>query len=57
VKRRYSTAEAAGLDLARIGKMVARVYVPVRAYGCEFCGGWHLTSQAKAEISRNERRA
>jgi hypothetical protein len=45
VKRRYSTSEAAAVDLARIRRVATHSYIPVRAYACPYCHGFHLTSR------------
>lgn len=45
VKRRYSTREAALLDLARITRVATHSHIPVRAYACPYCRGYHLTSK------------
>lgn len=46
VKQRFHTRASAEVELARIGRHASHDYVPVRAYCCEWCGGWHLTSRA-----------
>ncbi len=45
-KQRYRTHEAADAELQRIAVHASRAYVPVRAYRCDWCGGFHLTSRA-----------
>jgi hypothetical protein len=45
-KIRYREEVAAQLELLRIAKF-GQGKVPVRAYRCCYCGGFHLTSQAK----------
>lgn len=45
VKRRYSTREAAAVDLARITRVATHAHIPVRAYACPYCRGFHLTSK------------
>lgn len=50
-KTRYGDRLEALLALARIGTQDhVRAKAPHRAYCCQFCQGWHLTSQA--EFSR-----
>lgn len=44
-KHRYRDEVAAQMELARIRRDAVRGYVPVRAYRCEWCDGWHLTSR------------
>lgn len=49
-KRRYDTLEAANHKLDRIDAERPRKpgrKLPIRAYRCPLCRGWHLTSQAK----------
>ena len=46
VKFRYRGLEDAQAELDRIAAYQARAYVPVRAYSCVNCGGWHLTSKS-----------
>jgi len=45
VKVRYPDDVRAQIDLARIRAVTNHGYVPVRAYRCEHCSGWHLTSR------------
>jgi hypothetical protein len=44
-KQRFRRQEAAFAELERIGIHASHAYIPVRAYQCEWCGGWHLTSR------------
>lgn len=44
-KQRYRDDVSAQLELARIARHASHGYVPVRAYRCEFCAGFHLTSR------------
>lgn len=46
LKRRYQNSIDAELDLARIHAKANHGHIPVRAYRCEWCHGWHLTSRA-----------
>lgn len=49
-KRRFPTAEAANAKLDAIDKERPRRpgrKLPIRAYKCPRCMGWHLTSQPK----------
>lgn len=49
-KKRFDTLEAANHKLDRIEAERPRRpgrKLPIRAYPCPFCNGWHLTSQAK----------
>lgn len=47
VKRRYRTMVLAAEDLDRIARTDHDHYIPVRAYRCQWCFGFHLTSQAR----------
>lgn len=44
-KRRYGSQEAAALDMLALQAEHGKRGLPRRAYQCEFCGGWHLTSK------------
>lgn len=45
-KLRYREEVDARLELLRIAKHSGhRAHVPVRAYACPWCHGWHLTSR------------
>jgi hypothetical protein len=44
-KFRYRDEPQARADLARIRAASTRTKVPVRAYFCLACNGWHLTSE------------
>lgn len=49
-KRRYPTMEAANDKLDRIERERPRRpgrKLPIRAYKCRRCGGWHLTSRVR----------
>ncbi|HKY46171.1 MAG TPA: hypothetical protein VJM50_23975 [Pyrinomonadaceae bacterium] len=46
LKRRYLTATDAELDLSRIKAKANHGHIPVRAYRCQWCAGFHLTSRA-----------
>jgi hypothetical protein len=46
-KLRYKSMTAAERTLAKIILHGAARYRPRRAYQCEACGGWHLTSEEK----------
>lgn len=46
MKQRYRSETAAHAELSRIASHASHSYVPVRAYRCEWCDGWHLTSRA-----------
>ncbi|MBF9235562.1 hypothetical protein [Microvirga alba] len=50
-KRRYRTESAALLELANV-QLFTRLNgprrIPIRAYQCTHCHGWHLTSQREA---------
>jgi hypothetical protein len=46
-KHRYTCGDAANEELANIQQHGRGYKLPARAYACGFCGGWHLTSQAK----------
>jgi hypothetical protein len=50
-KLRYRSLETAEKMLAQIIVHGAARYVPRRAYLCETCGGWHLTSQERRETA------
>jgi len=45
-KRRYRDSMAAEVHLAQITHVSSRAHIPVRAYQCTNCCGWHLTSSA-----------
>lgn len=45
-KVKYSSENAAIIDIERLQKISKRTKVPVRAYLCE-CGSWHLTSKLR----------
>lgn len=48
VKARYRDEAKAMAAMERIqANNWAEQRVPVRAYACQHCGGWHLTSQAR----------
>lgn len=47
VKHRFRDQGAAHMELQRIARHASHGYVPVRAYRCEWCGGFHLTSRAQ----------
>jgi hypothetical protein len=44
-KRRYGTREAAVADMLGIQAEYGKRWAPRRAYQCDFCGGFHLTSK------------
>ncbi|HDR9259591.1 TPA: hypothetical protein QDB21_005613 [Burkholderia vietnamiensis] len=44
-KRRYATQQAAAFDMLGMQAEHGKRGMPRRAYQCEFCGGWHLTSR------------
>lgn len=46
-KRRYRDEVEARIDMARIAATSAAKRVPVRAYHCPYCSGWHTTSQGE----------
>ena len=46
-KNRWATAEDAEAEIVRIRATTDRAQVPVRAYPCDQCAGWHLTSQQR----------
>lgn len=46
LKHRYRNELAAAVDLDRITRLATkRDHIPVRAYFCSRCRGWHLTSK------------
>ena len=45
-KQRFRDSTVALAELERISRHAVHAYVPVRAYHCEWCGGWHLTRKA-----------
>lgn len=51
-KRRYRTEEAAQVELANV-QLFARLNgakrIPIRAYRCPYCNGWHVTSQPRIQ--------
>lgn len=44
-KTKYASAKWALLDIDRINKKSTRYKLPIRAYLCQFCGAWHITSE------------
>lgn len=48
VKERFSDAASACAEIERIAQQSTASYVPVRAYRCEYCRGWHTTSRGRA---------
>jgi hypothetical protein len=44
-KRRYVTQDAAVADMLGIQAEYGKRGLPRRAYHCDFCGGFHLTSK------------
>lgn len=53
IKLRFRDLVAAQLELARIERHAKNRNVPVRAYACQHCGGFHLTSQARQAANDN----
>lgn len=51
----YPTKKDATFDLNRIRSKNQAHKIPVRAYECEFCSQWHLTSISYEEYKRLER--
>lgn len=49
-KHRYVGEQAANDELANIQAHGRGYKLPARAYVCNYCGGWHLTSQAKRAV-------
>lgn len=45
LKQRFRSADTAGAELQRISCHASHSYIPVRAYQCDWCNGWHLTSR------------
>ena len=45
VKTKYATEQFALDDIARIKKSSTRAKIPTKAYLCEKCSFWHLTSK------------
>lgn len=54
-KQRYRDEITAQLALATIGQHARHKHIPVRAYACQHCNGWHLTSQARGPANDNRR--
>lgn len=50
VKHRFRCELSALAELAAIRRNTTSSYVPVRAYRCEWCAGWHLTSKHQGEL-------
>lgn len=46
-KLRYKSQQAAERILAQVIVHGSYMQAPRRAYKCEACGGWHLTSEEK----------
>jgi hypothetical protein len=53
VKRRYTGQPLAEFELKHIRAKSTRDHVPLRAYSCQHCGGWHLTSEATRAANDN----
>lgn len=51
-KVRYATEQFAREDVKRIQKKSTRDKVPYRAYFCDECRAWHLTSQKDWKIEK-----
>ncbi|MDA2805722.1 hypothetical protein [Nocardiopsis suaedae] len=47
-KRRFPTQQAAAARLAEIAAAPRTRVIPHRAYPCEWCSGWHLSSKEAA---------
>jgi len=47
-KQRFRCRDTAEAELIRIRRDAAHSYIPVRAYLCDWCDGWHLTSRPKS---------
>lgn len=45
VKDRFTTRERAASEMLGIQAQKGKKGMPRRAYQCQFCGGWHLTSK------------
>lgn len=52
-KSQYTTERFALADIARIKKISSRDKVPVRAYFCDKCNFWHLTSEKNKKDQKN----
>jgi hypothetical protein len=52
----YATLAEALKELARIQQVSTRDVQPQRAYPCNFCRAWHLTSQPRRNPLRRKRR-
>lgn len=46
LKERFHSESDATFELDRIAEQSAHAYIPVRAYKCPWCAGYHLTSRA-----------
>jgi hypothetical protein len=44
-KTKYCSKVAAELDIAKIKRISTQEKIPQRAYRCNKCGCWHLTSK------------
>lgn len=53
IKRRFRDDDAAHAELDRIARDANHRHIPVRAYECPHCRGWHLTSQARGAANDN----
>lgn len=49
-KIRYRDEIAANLALAKLQRQGKTGHDETRAYRCEKCGGWHLTSQKRGKL-------
>jgi hypothetical protein len=51
-KTRFQTQERADIELERIAERAPPgSHIPIRAYACPQCRGFHLTSQQKSEAA------
>lgn len=54
-KVKFATEVAAQLHIAKLKRTSNRNKIPKRAYLCEHCNGWHLTSSDKNEDTWREK--
>ena len=53
-KSRYASEKMALIDIKRFAKESTRKEIPIRAYHCDKCNSWHLTSRPDIDFLVNE---
>lgn len=54
-KVRFGTEKFAMEHIKILKKNSVRKKIPIRAYACQKCGGWHLTSRIEITLTDNGR--